>query len=133
MGINLAKCLLEEKVPREVKLWRAVITLAFEDVSSESVAKVDAYRKQEAHTWLLGKSDDFNEVCYYAEIDPEFVKDRYSWLKDQGNVKFTRIQRLWLEYRSCYRVYRGQVTKDQRQRIMARIRWIKNKINELKK
>ena len=133
MGINLSKYLLQQEVPREVKMWRAVITLAFEDVASNSVAKVDAYRKQEAHTWLLGKTDDFKQVCYYAEIEPEFVIDRYQWLRDQGSVKFTRIQRLWLEYKACYKVYRGQVTKDQRQRIMARIRWIKDKITELKK
>jgi len=133
MGINLAKHLLEEKVPSEVRLWRAVIVVAFEDVSSDSLNKIDAYRKKEAHTWLLGKSKDFEQVCYYAEIDPEFVKDRYQWLRDQGSVKFTRIQRLWLEYRACYRVYRGTLTKEQRSRIMARIKWVKSKIEELKK
>jgi hypothetical protein len=60
----------------EPGLWKAVITQALMDASSNS-QKADARRsKREALEWLRGTSDDFEAVCDHAGLDPAYVRSQ---------------------------------------------------------
>lgn len=130
MGIKLATDFVREPNSRQERLWKAVIIMAFEDCFNKGNSKVEAYRKLDAHNWFKSGSEDFDNVCYMADIEPLRVKNRYLELLRQDKVSFTKIQRLWLDYRDAYNRYRKATTKDQRQRIMDQISRIRDRIQE---
>ncbi len=57
----------------EVRLSKSIILQAIIDASNTS----DAFRARkielEAKSWLFGKSEDFYEACFRAEIEPDYV------------------------------------------------------------
>jgi len=130
MGIKLASDFVREPVSKEERLWKAVIIMAFEDCLNKGGTKIEAYRKQDAHTWFISESEDFQNVCYMAEIEPLRVRNRYLELLECGKVGFTKLQAEWLNYRDHYSMYRGALDKVQRQRIMEQITRIRAKINK---
>ena len=100
--MKIASEMLETEIPPEVRLWRAVITLAVEDVLNESQGRNESVIKAEAHDWFVGDSVDFNNVCFSARLDPEFVRDRYLRALDTGTIKFTKKQHLYIRYTKAY-------------------------------
>ena len=130
MGIRLASDFVRDPVSKEERLWKAVIIMAFEDCFNRGSTKVEAYRKQDAHEWFISESEDFNNVCYMAEIEPLRVRNRYLELLELGKIKFTKLQAEWLNYRDHYSMYRGALDKKKRQRIMEQITRIRAKINK---
>lgn len=129
MGIKLATDFVRPNENNESRMWKAVVGLAFEDCASVGAAKLDAYRKQDAHEWLLSESEDFQNVCFMANLDPLRVRNRYIELLETKKIKFTEIQREWLNYKDQYAMYRGTIDKKQRQRIMEQIVVIKKKLS----
>jgi len=61
-------------VKGETALWIAVITQAMMDALSRSGNPEMRYHKDEAIRWLTGNSKDFIEVCFYAGLDPDYVR-----------------------------------------------------------
>lgn len=71
-------------VASEVTLFRAVVARAFRDALNrravdnqvaDSEAR-EAYKlREEARTWLLSDSIDFQRVCQWALLEPEAVRD----------------------------------------------------------
>jgi hypothetical protein len=60
----------------EPSLWRAVITQALMDAATAS-RKAEARRiRADAIDWLLSPSDDFDNVCDNAGLDPDYVRAR---------------------------------------------------------
>lgn len=60
----------------EQALWTAVITQALMDAASQS-AKRDARKdKTRARDWLATPTDDFQDVCDLAGLDPSYVSTR---------------------------------------------------------
>ncbi len=68
----------------EVTLFRAVVTRAFRDALNRfavdnQVADKEAREarilREEARTWLLSDSIDFQRVCQWALLEPEAVRD----------------------------------------------------------
>lgn len=55
-------------------LWRAVLTQALMDAGSNSGKAEFKKEKARAISWLNGDSDDFNEVCTMAGLEPSYVK-----------------------------------------------------------
>lgn len=60
----------------EPGLWRAVITQALMDASSQS-RKTEAQRtREDALKWLTSDTSDFTNVCDNAGLDPDYVRSR---------------------------------------------------------
>ena len=59
----------------EQALWRAVITQALMDASSQSKKVELQYEKSQAACWLAGFSEDFRTVCEFADYDPNYVRE----------------------------------------------------------
>jgi hypothetical protein len=58
----------------ETALWVAVITQAMMDALSKSKTPEMRYHKYEAIRWLSDNSKDFVMVCYFADMDPDYVR-----------------------------------------------------------
>lgn len=58
----------------EQAMWRGVITQALMDASSNSKKTEAIYFKGEALHWLLEGGQDFSIVCYYAGLEPDYVR-----------------------------------------------------------
>jgi hypothetical protein len=128
MGIRLASEFINEHISKEERLWKGVIVTALEDCLNTSDGKVEAYRKHEAHLWFLKKDEDFKDVCWMANIEPDLVYNRYLELHQKEIIFFTAIQKLWISYRENYKVYRECKSKKQRVLVKKNIERIKIKI-----
>lgn len=60
----------------ETALWRAVITQALMDASSNSAKDEAKNDKMKALRWLCSNSQDFKTICYYAGYDPVYLKKK---------------------------------------------------------
>jgi len=121
LGIKLAMEFAREKRPSEIRLFQAILLQAFEDSMSNSGFKKDTYWKEDSHKWFLSNSDDFQSVCWNADLDPEVIRDEYKKLIRKGAVKFTKIQKSWINYREYYKAYRNARTKEERADVKRKI------------
>jgi hypothetical protein len=117
LGMKIASQMLETDIPPEVRLWRAVVTLAVEDVLNISQSRNEAVIKANAHDWFVNNSDDFQKVCYHAKLDPEFVRDQYFGALDTGKIFFTRKQHLYIRYTQAYEKLRKEKDPIHRKRL----------------
>ena len=62
-------------VQQEQAMWRSVIVQALMDASSTSQKAEALIWKREAQIWLRGTSQDFHTVCFYANFDPDFIRE----------------------------------------------------------
>ena len=55
----------------EVMLWRAVIIQALSDARKRQ----NPAEQERAAFWLLAGGKDFQQVCEFADLDPDAVRD----------------------------------------------------------
>ncbi len=119
LGIKLAMEFIQRRPP-EIRLFQAILLQAFEDSLSGSGFKRETYWKEDSHKWFLENSKDFQEVCWHADIDPQIVREEYIKLIDNGKIKFTELQKSWINYREFYKLYRSAKTKEERAEVKKR-------------
>ena len=121
LGIKLAMEFTKQKQPAEVRLFQAILLQAFEDSLSLSGFKRETYWKQDSYQWFTSNSQDFQNICWNADIDPDIVREEYKKLIKNGKIKFTKMQRSWLSYREYYKAYRSAKTKEERAEVKRKI------------
>ena len=121
LGIKLAMMFTQEKRPPEIRLFQAILLQAFEDSLSMSGFKRETYWKEDSYKWFLEDSKDFQYVCWNADMDPQVVRDEFVKLMRKGKIKFTELQRSWINYREFYKHYRNAKTKEERQEVKKKI------------
>lgn len=57
----------------EIATWTGVLTQALLDASSKSRKPENLKAKREALAWIRGYSEDFQQVCDMAQMDPELT------------------------------------------------------------
>jgi hypothetical protein len=114
LGTKLAMEFIKEKRPPEIRLFQAILLQAFEDSLSVSNFKKECYWKQDSHEWFMSDCNDFQEICWNAEMDPQMVREEYIKLMKEGKIIFTKNQRSWINYRNYYKAYRNAKTKEER-------------------
>ena len=124
LGINISRELTREQRLPEERLFQAIILQAFEDALSEGDLKQDAYSKQDSYNWFTTKSDDFDTVCWFANFDPEIIRNKFNELVRNKTIKYTKKQLKWLRYRFLYKQYREVETKQERRQILKEIKEI---------
>lgn len=60
----------------EIAMWRAVITQALMDATSQSSKVEIQYEGRKAAVWLEGRNNDFHVVCRLAQMEPDYVRER---------------------------------------------------------
>ena len=121
LGIKLAMMFTQEKRPAEIRLFQAILLQAFEDSLSMSGFKRETYWKEDSYKWFLEDSKDFQYVCWNADMDPQVVRDEFVKLMKNGKIKFTELQKSWINYREFYKHYRNAKTKEEREEVKRRI------------
>jgi len=121
LGTRLSLEITKPKAFAEQRLFQAVIVQALEDATNPSNFKRETYHKHDSHCWFVENSDDFQEVCWGADMDPEFVRGEYLRLIDDGKIFFNKIQIAWLRYRRLYKQYREAGSKEERREIRSKI------------
>ena len=129
--MKLAADMLENPVPSEQKLFRAIITLALEDVLSNSQGRHESVVKAEAHDWFMSDSEDYRNVCYIAGLDSDWVRERYVKALDNGQVVFTMKQHLQVKYTRLYEDLRAAKDTGHRKLIQKDIDKLRKKIFKL--
>ena len=117
MGLNIAEKLIENNQNPDIRIWRAVISLALEDVMITNQNRTESVLKGDAHDWFCSNSEDFNMVCFQAELEPKWVRMRYLDALEKGVIKFTHKQNLDIKYTKQYEKLRAATDKDQRRKI----------------
>jgi len=120
LGTDMAHKIINVKYP-EQRLFQAIIVQAFEDCIVKTNNKRDVYNKEDSYKWFNAADDDFERVCWYADMDPSFVKDRFLKLKREKIIYFTKDELIWIEYRDKYKRYRAAKSKEARKIIKIQI------------
>ena len=105
------------KVQAEQRLFQAIIVQALEDVTNPSGFKKETYWKEDAYKWFLNNSEDFQDVCWSADMDPEIVRGEFLKLVRNKKIIFSKLQVHWLNYRKLYKLYREAGSKEERRKI----------------
>ena len=121
LGTKLSLAITKPKAFAEQRLFQAILVQALEDATNPSNFKRETYHKHDSHCWFVDNSDDFQQVCWGAELDPEFVRGEYLKMVDNGKIKFSAMQVSWLRYRSLYKKYREANNKEERRKIRSLI------------
>ena len=121
MGIKLSMELTRPKELAEQRLFQAILVQALEDVLNPSNFKKETYWKEDAYKWFYGNSEDFQDVCWAADIDPELIRGEFIKLIKNKKIKFSNKQQRWLNYRELYRLYREADSKEERREIKKKI------------
>jgi tRNA A37 N6-isopentenylltransferase MiaA len=124
LGTNIARELTREQRLPEERLFQAIILQAFEDALSEGDLKQDAYSKQDSYNWFSTISQDFDTVCWFANFDPEIIRNKFNELVRNKTIHYTKKQLKWLRYRYLYKQYRDATTKLERRKILSEIKSI---------
>ena len=121
MGIKLSMELTRPKELAEQRLFQAILVQALEDVLNPSNFKKETYWKEDAYKWFYGNSEDFQDVCWAADMDPELIRGEFIKLIKNKKIKFSTKQQRWLNYRELYRLYREADSKEERREIRKKI------------
>jgi hypothetical protein len=121
LGTKLSLAITKPKAFAEQRLFLAILVQALEDATNPSNFKRETYHKHDSHCWFVDNSEDFQQVCWGAELDPDFVRGEYLKMVDNEKIIFTKIQVAWIRYRSLYKRYREAKSKDERREIRALI------------
>ncbi len=70
----------------EQALWRAVITQALMDASSQCKKSSSQRAREEAIIWLQGNTADFREVCENAGFEPDYIRKQAAEALKRGCV-----------------------------------------------
>ena len=114
MGINFATEMVKQNLPNETKMWRAVINNALQDAMINLADRKSSLLKCEAHDWIMDNSQDFQNVCHYAELNPDDVRRQYLRAIEQQKIQFTDKQIKWKKYNENYQ--KLKLIKDKEER-----------------
>jgi len=117
LGIKLSLEIVKPKAFAEQRLFQAILVQALEDAVNTSGFKKETYHKHDSHKWFVSNSVDFQDVCWGADMDPEFVRGEYMKMVDNGKIFFTKLQVSWIKYRDLYKRYRAAGDKESRRKI----------------
>jgi len=117
LGIKLSLELIKIKNYSEQRLFQAILVQALEDATNSSGFKKDTYYKQDSHNWFMDNSTSFQDICWGADMDPEFIRGEYLRLIREKKIIFTKLQRSWISYRQLYKRYREANSKEERREI----------------
>lgn len=114
LGIKLSLQILQPKAFAEQRLFQAILVQALEDAINPSGFKKETYFKHDSHKWFVSNSTEFQDICWGADMDPDFVRGEYMKMVDNGKIFFTKLQLSWIKYRELYKKYRECGTKEER-------------------
>ena len=130
MGLSFTRSVIDKKLNSEHKLWRAVVINAFDDTMITLSDRKSSVQKIEAHNWILQESRDYREVCEWALLDPEEMKEHYISALKRKVIAFTKKQVRWAEYNKIYKVLFCDISVEQKKMIRRRLDELRREIHD---
>ena len=130
MGLSFTRSVIDKRLNPEHKLWRAVVINAFDDTMITMSDRKSSVQKIEAHNWILQESRDYREVCEWALLDPEEMKEHYISALKRKVIAFTKKQVRWAEYNKIYKVLFCDVSVEQKKMIRRRLEELRREIHD---
>ena len=104
MGLKFTRIFVSSQVyTPEVKLWRAVVVNAIEDCTNLHSDRKNSLQKIYAHNWITSRSKDFDEVCYWGQLDPDDILECYIAALKNKKIIFNERQIKWYPYDKLYK------------------------------
>jgi len=129
MGLSFTRSVIDKRLNPEHKLWRAVVINAFDDTMITMSDRKSSVQKIEAHNWILQESRDYREVCEWALLDPEEMKEHYINALKRKVIAFTKKQVRWAEYNKIYKALFCDINLDQKKLIRRRLDELRKEIH----
>jgi predicted nucleotidyltransferase component of viral defense system len=129
MGINFATEMVKQDKPNEVKLWRAVINNALGDVTLNLSDRKSSIQKMTAHDWIMQNSEDFQQVCYYADLEPSNIRLQYIRAIKKGKIIFTDRQVKWKKYYDNFQILKYEKDKEERKRLRKIVEYLRRLVS----
>lgn len=87
------------QVRGEQAIWRAVILQMLEDATCHSRKQQDVHNREQALHWLNSSSHDFQMVCDFAGLNPDYVRkqvkkallNQCQWRKNPAKPKVSEL------------------------------------------
>ena len=130
MGLSFTRSVIDKRLNPEHKLWRAVVINAFDDTMITLSDRKSSVQKIEAHNWILQESRDYREVCEWALLDPEEMKEHYISALKRKVIAFTKKQVRWAEYNKIYKVLFCDISVEQKKMIRRRLEELRREIHD---
>ena len=130
MGLSFTRSVIDKRLNPEHKLWRAVVINAFDDTMITLSDRKSSVQKIEAHNWILQESRDYREVCEWALLDPEEMKEHYISALKRKVIAFTKKQVRWAEYNKIYKVLFCDISVEQKKMIRRRLDELRKEIHD---
>ncbi len=130
MGLSFTRSVIDKRLNPEHKLWRAVVINAFDDTMITLSDRKSSVQKIEAHNWILQESRDYREVCEWALLDPEEMKEHYISALKRKVIAFTKKQVRWAEYNKIYKVLFCDISVEQKKMIRRRLDELRREIHD---
>jgi len=130
MGINFATEMVKQDKPNEVKLWRAVINNALGDVTITLSDRKSSIQKMQVHHWIMNNEPDFQQVCYYADLEPSNIRLQYIRAIKKGKIIFTDRQIKWKKYYDNFQLLKYEKDKEERKRLRKIVEYLRNLVTQ---
>jgi hypothetical protein len=130
MGINFATEMVKQDKSSEIKLWRAVINNALGDVILTLSDRKSSVQKMQVHHWIMNNDDDFQQVCYYAELEPSNVQLQYIRAIKKGTITFTDRQIKWKKYYDNFQILKNEKDKEERKRLRKIVEYLRKLVSD---
>ena len=125
MGINFATEMVKQDLPNETKMWRAVINNALQDAMINSTDRKSSLLKCEAHDWITDNSEDFQNVCHFAELNPDDVRRQYLNAVEKDKIQFTDKHIKWKKYNLNYQKLKTVEDKEERKHLRKVVEYLR--------
>jgi len=130
MGINFATEMVKQDKSSEIKLWRAVINNALGDVTINLSDRKSSIQKMQVHHWIMNNDNDFQQVCYYADLEPSNVRLQYIRAIKKGKIKFTDRQIKWKKYYDNFQLLKYEEDKEERKRLRKIVEYLRKLVSD---
>lgn len=102
MDFELRNEFEEREFSPEIRLWRAVLHKAFEDVLYAGLERPLIMHKDRAFEWFVDADKDFERVCYYAQFNPDYVHSTFHRMVEEETIFFSQGQIDYIYWRKNY-------------------------------
>tara|TARA_R100001129_G_scaffold186554_1_gene178843 strand:- start:11288 stop:11755 length:468 start_codon:yes stop_codon:yes gene_type:complete len=116
------EALSESALLPEERLWRSVICNALDDTHINYSDRKSSIAKLKAHNWIISNCQDFQNVCYWAELDPEVVLSHYKNLVKRRVIKFYDKQILWYQYDLFYKTLEKTQDEQEKKKLRRKVK-----------
>jgi hypothetical protein len=78
----------------------------------------------------MNNEQDFQQVCYYADLEPSNVRLQYIRAIKKGKITFTDRQIKWKKYYDNFQILKYEKDKEERKRLRKIVEYLRLLVNQ---